>query len=126
MGPINLFAVASQMNRWLSVRQATIAQNIANANTPGYKSIDVEPFEAAIAATQLKMAQTRPAHMHPANDAGSGPQEREEASWEFVHSGNDVSLEQQLMKAGEVSGAYALNTSVVKAFHRMMLMSSKG
>ncbi len=35
-------------NRWLVVRQSTVAQNIANANTPGYKAVDVEPFEAAL------------------------------------------------------------------------------
>ncbi len=28
------------------------------------------------------------------------------------------------MKAGEVNGAYSLNTSIVKAFHRMMTSAS--
>ena len=47
MTPVHLFGVLSQHNRWLSLRQATISGNIANANTPGYKGIDVEPFEKA-------------------------------------------------------------------------------
>ena len=126
MDPINLFAIASQHSRWLSVRQATIAQNIANANTPGYKAADVAPFESTLASTQLAMAQSSPMHMGPAGRDPSDPEAREDVSWEFVHSGNNVSLEQQLIKAGEVGGAYALNTGVVKAFHRMLMESSKG
>ncbi|HEY8241414.1 MAG TPA: flagellar basal body rod protein FlgB, partial [Kiritimatiellia bacterium] len=51
---------------------------------------------------------------------------REEASWQVVHSGNSVSLEQQLMKSSEISGAYSLNTSTVKAFHRMLIAASRG
>jgi flagellar basal-body rod protein FlgB len=108
------------------VRQSTVAQNIANANTPGYKAIDVEPFEAALANTQLQMARTRAAHIAPAGSAAGEPGTREEASWQIVHSGNNVSLEQQLLKASEISGSFALNTSTVKAFHRMLMMSSKG
>ncbi|HKZ95568.1 MAG TPA: flagellar basal body rod protein FlgB [Hyphomicrobiaceae bacterium] len=126
MDPVNLFAVASQHSRWLSVRQSTIAQNIANANTPGYKAADVTPFESTLAATQLTMTQTRPAHMAPTGRGPSDPETREDESWETMHSGNNVSLEQQLMKAGEVGGAYALNTGLVKAFHRMLMASSKG
>jgi flagellar basal-body rod protein FlgB len=43
-----------------------------------------------------------------------------------THSGNSVSLEQEMIKGGEVSGAFRLNTSILKAFHRMILASSKG
>jgi flagellar basal-body rod protein FlgB len=31
-----------------------------------------------------------------------------------------------MIKAGEVKGAFSLNTAIVKSFHRMLLMSSKG
>jgi flagellar basal-body rod protein FlgB len=34
-------------------------------------------------------------------------------------------MEQELMKAGEVGRAFEMNTAIVKAFHRMMLMSVK-
>jgi Flagella basal body rod protein len=46
MGPIHLFDLASQQARWLSARQIAVAENIGNANTPGYKAKDVPPFEA--------------------------------------------------------------------------------
>lgn len=126
MDPVNIFSVASKHLRWLSVRESAVAQNIANVNTPGYKAVDVEPFEAALSSTRLAMAQSRSGHMAPPGANDASPDMREAASWEITHSGNSVSLEQQLMKSGEIAGAYALNTGVMKAFHRMLLSSSKG
>ena len=46
-------------------------------------------------------------------------------SWLVTHSGNSVSVEQELMKAGEVARNHALNTSIAKSFHRMYLASLK-
>jgi flagellar basal-body rod protein FlgB len=125
MTPVHLFNVISQHNRWLSVRQATIAGNIANANTPGYKALDVEPFEATMEQTRLAMTSTRPAHMTTAADTTPATDIRKEEPWEITHSGNSVTLEQELIKAGDVNRAFRLNTSVLKAFHRMLLASTK-
>jgi flagellar basal-body rod protein FlgB len=50
---------------------------------------------------------------------------RREQPWEVSYSGNNVSLEQELIKAGEVNRAFRLNTSVAKAFHRMLLTSAR-
>lgn len=126
MDPINFFSLASQQNRWLSVRQSMVAQNVANANTPGYKAVDVEPFEAVLNSTGVEMRKTQATHMGPTGVAGSDAAMEENAKWQVVHSGNSVSLEEQMLKAGEVSGAYARNTSVMKTFHRMLLASSRG
>ena len=125
MTPVHLFNVISQNNRWLSVRQATIAGNIANANTPGYKAHDVVPFEMAMEHARLAMTASTPAHMTPAAGTVPAPGVSKAESWEVTHSGNSVSLEQELIKAGDVNRAYRLNTSVLKAFHRMFLASAK-
>jgi flagellar basal-body rod protein FlgB len=50
---------------------------------------------------------------------------RKEEAWDVTHTGNSVSLEQELIKAGDVNRAFRLNTSVAKAFHRMILASAK-
>ncbi len=64
-----------------------------------------------------------------ANAAGGGVQNAAlhagKKSVEVKPSGNSVSLEQELIKADEVNRAYALNTSIVKSFHRMLMMSAK-
>ena len=125
MTPIHLFSVVSQHNRWLAARQATIAGNVANANTPGYKALDVQPFEMAMQQARLAMAATSPGHMTSADANAPAPGVRKEEAWDVTHTGNSVSLEQELIKAGDVNRAYRLNTSVAKAFHRMILASAK-
>jgi flagellar basal-body rod protein FlgB len=125
MSPIQLFNVVSQHNRWLSARQATIAGNVANGNTVGYKAVDVEPFEMAMAEARLAMKATNPAHMVPAAADAPATRVQDSDTWDVTHSGNSVSMEQELIKAGEVNRAFRLNTSVTKAFHRMILASAK-
>jgi len=126
MDTVNFLSLASQQNHWLSVRQSVLAQNIANTNTPGYKALDVTPFEEVLNAAGVEMRKTQATHMSPTNSAGSDTDTQEEAKWEVVHSGNSVSLEEQMLKAGEVAGAYARNTSVMKTLHRMFLASTRG
>ncbi len=126
MDPVNFFSLASQQNRWLSVRQSVLAQNVANVNTPGFKALDVEPFEAVLNATGVEMSKTQANHMSPVGGEGAESTTEENSKWQVVHSGNSVSLEVQMLKSGEVAGAYARNTSVIKAFHRMLLASARG
>lgn len=126
MGPIQLFELASQQARWLSTRQAIVAQNISNANTPGYKAADVTAFESAFEVEQIAMATTNPRHIEETSREPEGISVRESNPWDIVHSGNSVSLEQQLMNASEINRSYSLNTTIVKAFSRMLLASVKG
>ena len=125
MSAIHLFDVVSRSNQWLSVRQSTIASNIANANTPGYKALDVEPFEKVLESTRLAMNGTQPGHMTDGATKASAVEVSKSEPWETTHSGNSVSLEQELINAGDVNRAYRLNTGVAKAFHRMLLASAK-
>ena len=62
MQPINLFDLATQQARWLSVRQSSVAGNIANINTPDYRATEVEPFEKVLNNTQVAMRATNAAH----------------------------------------------------------------
>jgi flagellar basal-body rod protein FlgB len=123
--PIYLFDLAFQRAEWLSVRQTTVAENIANANTPNFRARDVEPFAATLDKAALAMNSTRSGHIALASapvraDAGGT------RSFGISESGNDVSLEKELIRAGEVSRDYALNVSIVKSFHRMWMASVKG
>jgi len=126
VGPIHLFDLASRHAQWLTVRQTAIAENISNANTPGYEAGDVAPFEAIYDGAGLSIATSDPRHLgfeaaEPASFAV-----KDAPAWEIHHSGNSVSLEQELMKANEVNGDYSLNRGISKAFNRMLLASLKG
>ncbi len=127
MHSLYLFNIASQHNNWLSTRQTLLASNIANANTPGYKSLDLQPFEEAMETAKLQLAATEVGHLkaEPTSMAADATTGRS-ASWEVYYSGNNVSLEQELMKTGEVSRAYTLNTNIMKSFQRMLASVAKG
>ena len=125
MGSVYLLDLASQQSRWLGLRQSLIAGNISNVATPGFRAQDIRPFEDVLARTGLDMAKTSGGHMSLDSNEARGRVVKSSESWETSLSGNSVNTEEQLMKAGEVSRGYALNTGVVRAFHRMMLASVK-
>ena len=125
MQPLALFSLASQEAGWLSTRQATIASNVANANTPGYRAQDVTPFTSVLSHLQLPMAATAPGHIQPSLLAGSTSKVKPSESWDVVYSGNSVNLEQEMMKAGEVNRAHALNVNIVRSFHQMLINAVK-
>ncbi len=125
MTPIHLFDIASQQARWLSIRQATIATNIANTNTPGFEARDVRSFQEVLDKTQLGMAVTSPLHISEGPSDLPATTAKNADPWEVTQSGNSVSVEQEMMKAGEVNRSYTLNTDVVKAFNNMLLSAVK-
>ena len=125
METLALFSLASQRASWLSTRQATIASNVANANTPGYRAQDVTPFASVLSHLQLPMAATAQGHIQPNALAGAKSRVITTESWDVVYSGNSVNLEQEMLKAGQVSGAHALEVGVVKSFHQMLMSAVK-
>lgn len=122
---IHLFSLASRKSEWLSVRQATIAENVANAHTPGFRARDVEPFLDVLDRTHLRLAATSPDHLIPAEDPRVS-ETRTRDGWAITHSGNSVSVEEELIKASSNSREHTLATSIVKSFHRMILQSVRG
>src|SRR5690606_34251915 len=101
-------------------------ENVANTNTPGFAARDIEPFASVFDQTRLAMTATHADHL----GVGTAPPEPSEVeigeTWSVTASGNTVSMEQELMKAGEINRDHALNAGIVKAFHRMYLASLKG
>lgn len=126
MEPIHLFDLAAKQSHWLAVRQNAVSQNIANANTPRYTAVDVEPFEAVVRKTTLSLAATAPNHISSTPAEALTARPRRSDSWSTVHSGNSVSLEQEMLKAGEISRSHAFTTNIVRSFHRMMMTAIKG
>lgn len=122
-----IFALASQHSKWLENRRLAIASNIANANTPGYRALDVPSFTTAVESARLELAKTSGSHMDGSGAANASAQfdvaEREHA--DAFHSGNNVNVDQEFIASGEVARSHALNTAIVRSFHRMLLVSAK-
>jgi len=121
---VQLFELAAQQARWLAVRQSAIAGNIANVNTPGYVAVDVEPFQSVLDATRMSVSHTAPGHI-PIGGSGSNFGLAEVENPDLLPSENSVVMEKELIKAGDVRRAFELNTAIVKAFHRMMMMNTR-
>jgi len=126
VGPIRIFDLASQQARWLTARQAAIATNVANANTPGFAAGDVAPFDDVVNDASIRMAATNPGHIGIDPLAPDQVAIKDASAWETTQSGNSVSLENEMMKAGEVNRAFSLNMGIVKAFDQMLSASVKG
>lgn len=125
MDQVNLFGLATQKSRWLAVRQSAVAGNVANVNTPGYGTADVEPFQRVLEKSGVTLASTNPKHIGGENVSGGFKVRNEDTSNALMPSKNTVNVENELMKAGEIRRDFELNTAIVKAFHRMTMMSLK-
>lgn len=125
MSDVYLFALASQRTGYLSTRQTLIAENVANANTPGYKAVDLKPFSAALQETAIAMAVTNPAHLTPTAQELDPPKAREADAANATVSGNSVDLEGEMVKLGDVNRDYSEATGLKKVFHQMFMQALK-
>jgi len=125
MDAVNLFKLASTQAKWLSLRQTTVANNIANADSPGYRAVDVEPFAAALDKANVRLGATSQSHFG-GDSQNVSFRVVEEKPAELTASGKPVSMEDELVKSSEIRHAFEMNTAIVSAFHRMILMTAKG
>lgn len=126
---MDLMTLASRHRDWLATRQTTIATNIANANTPGFKALQVQSFGDVLSTAGRdigKVAASHPRHLAVADTARAGVAEQNEETGIVTHSGNSVNLEAELQAAGAVKREYSLNVSIARTFRRMVMSSMRG
>lgn len=109
---LKVFNMLTTRMNWLNERQRVLAQNVANADTPGYIARDLAPpdFKAALRRTEgrLGMAVTRASHMAGSASAAPAAAKPEKQEFETNPTGNAVVLEEELMKASQSRGEYEL------------------
>lgn len=128
---ISLFKTLSQKMKWLDERQKVLAQNVANANTPGYVSQDLKnvSFQSHLNKSTTENGQLRtvmqtsdPRHINGLGTMSTRFEIREQNS-EFLEStpdGNTVDLERELSKMAEVQMQYTMATNLYKKNIGMM------
>lgn len=126
MSPLNFFNVASRHAEWASVRRTVIAANIANANTPGYKARDVETFSIKSAQFTPALEATHPEHFSLERFNDAHVSSTFDAGRQEYHSGNNVTLDRELSKLGSTSREQNLNAGLMKAFNRLISLSTRG
>lgn len=127
---IPLFEMMSRRLAWLGARQQVLAENIANADTPGYKPRDLKPqdFRGMVSGHMAPMMPTVTSPLHLAGftagnaDAAS---QKEKHPIETTLSGNAVTMEEELMKANQTSTDYELTTNLYRK-HLAMIKDALG
>lgn len=112
---IGIFDLASKRMAWASQRQAVLAKNIANANTPRFQPSDVPDFARTLSGTiQVAPVRTQPNHLNGTDPGGI----RAIAPKPRVHTpdGNGVALDQQLTKVADTETAQSLTTTIYKKY----------
>ena len=97
-----LFSALADKMRWHQTRQTLLAENVANAETPGYRGSDLAAFEPAATSNRLSLATvatttTASGHFSVASQ-GSPFEVRGLNSFEVTPEGNGVTLEDEMMK----------------------------
>ena len=106
---IGLFRLAERRLAWVDQRQRVLAQNVANANTPGYKPRDMPPFGATLRAARAPS--TGPIRAtSPARAASLQTSCRALAA--KAPNGNAVSMEDELGKVADTAGTQELVTNL--------------
>ena len=94
---------------WLDERQRVIAQNVANADTPGYVGRDLnQPTDFARALSAgggVRMTRTSAMHIAPAGQTTRFDTTKAPDS-ETTLDGNSVVVEEQMLKMAESRMAY--------------------
>ncbi len=107
---MGLFDLADKRLAWIDRRQGLLAQNIANANTPGYVAKDLQPFAQTLARALPDLALTNPMHLTGATSVGRTDPLLRPA--ERAPDGNAVSVEDQLTKVADTDNAHNLVTAL--------------
>ena len=120
---IPLFGVMKAKLGYISGRQAVLAQNVANADTPGYKARDIaQPdFKSIAKNMQRQTAQKLPMRItdaqHVAGKAGASAvfaAQKRPTTYELNPNGNNVVIEEEMMRVSENQAEYQKVTSLYR------------
>jgi flagellar basal-body rod protein FlgB len=123
-----LFQLMSARLDWLGERQVTLGRNLANADTPDYRPIDLraDGFARMMRTAQsptsrVTLAQTDADHQH------GGPKTWLDLTghvsgntYETTPDGNAVILEEQMAKATETALDYQLTSNLYRKYLGMI------
>lgn len=111
---VKLLESMSAMARHAAARHALIADNIANADTPGYKAKDLQPFAEVFAKARMNGESLKgfePETVLIPTHGLASP------------NGNTVSLEQQMMLSAQNKGEHEMALAVYRKSMDMLKMT---
>ncbi len=123
-----VFDLLSQKMSYLSRKQAVLAENVANVDTPKYQQLELKPFSFGDALKQAGtgMRVTDPRHIVPGSMAGANAQTVRSKDTEVLPSGNTVDVEKQMMEVSKTSMDYQTMTSLYRKMTQLFKIAIKG
>lgn len=104
MGLMNMpvFSALTDKMRWHQTRQGLLAENVANAETPGFRGRDLKQYDFADrssigSSASVSTTATQPMHFSVASEGGAFQAQRM-ANFEITPEGNGITLEDEMMK----------------------------
>jgi len=112
---------------WHQSRQKLLAQNVANADSPGFRPLDLKaPAIGAGAPQGVTLALTAPGHMNSGGRTG-GFDTAKAQRFEVTPNGNGVNLEDEMLKVAQNQGDFQLAASLYsKGLGLMKIAIGKG
>jgi flagellar basal-body rod protein FlgB len=101
IGGLNLFQALTDKMRWHQERQGVLAENVANADTPGYVQRDLKAFQFDAdlkSVATLTTSATSPNHISVTSGGRAAPLGPDSAPFEVTTSGSGVALEDEMMR----------------------------
>lgn len=114
--------------QWAQQRQRVLAENVANADTPTYRSRDLAPLKfetppvvSAGTVSSVTLTRTENGHLVGSGQASSAYKTESKGNYEVRPTGNAVNLEQEMMKVAAnqmdyqaVTALYSRSLSLLK------------
>jgi len=124
---ISFFSLASQRLTWLGESQRVVSENIANADTPGFRARTTSDFSEMVSGTRSAgLSVTDPQHIQGTNATGPVRTIEDPDAWTTTLDGNSVILEQQAIRASELSGSYQLAATLYRKGHEFLRLTASG
>lgn len=109
----SIFAIAAAKARHAAGRLSLVAENVANADTPGFRARDLEPFEKAV--RRAASEPTQPFRTKTIEGLGVA-----------APNGNSVSLEDEMMRAASAKRDHEFATTIYAKSLAMLRAALKG
>ena len=100
---IPLFSALTEKMKWHQTRQGLLAENVANAETPGFRGRDLKAYGFEehmrnVSVASIATEATNPMHIVKAGSGADGFDSRQLNNFEITPEGNGVTLEDEMMK----------------------------
>ena len=114
---LQLLTALTEKMRWHQTRQTLLAENVANAETPGYRGKDLKAFtiedrKQALSTATMSTATTQPGHISVAGGDPGGFSTRGLNNFEITPEGNGITLEDEMMKVASNQVDYQTITAL--------------